>query len=134
MKTDEIGDVGIDEEPEPPSVLDEYRDLATISGSSTRVHFGAAADELDVLLSCVFTFKTCTPIEYDFSYRRDASLQSTLPALRTILANGAPPERMSAELAELLGFHQLELVEKLTARSLDAVQKVSCPFPLSTRN
>lgn len=112
-------------------MLDEYRDLATVSGSSTRVHFGAVADELDVLLSCVFTFGTYTLIEYNFSYRRDASLQSVLPALRTILASEAPPERMSAELAELLGFHRLELVEKLTARSLDAVQKV-CYLPLSS--
>ena len=52
------------------------------------------------------------------------SLQSTLPGIRKILASDVPAERASAELAELLGFNQLDLVEQAIAQRGECVQKV----------
>lgn len=55
---------------------------------------------------------------------RDATLQPTLPAIRSILAGNAPPERASAELAELVGYDRLKLVEMMMAKRTESVERV----------
>lgn len=80
-------------------------------------------DQLDSLLSCVLT-QDAYSSDSTKTDGRDPSLQPTLPALRMILAGNTPVERASTELAELLGFERLDLVEQVIERRQEAVQKV----------
>ncbi|KAL5530172.1 MUG81 [Sanghuangporus sanghuang] len=92
----------LDQELPPPSVLDRYSLPATLAVDGPAY---SHSDPLDELLS-------------------KSNMTAMLPSLHAILSSGKTDELASIELAELLGFEEIELVSELMTQRQTAASKL----------
>lgn len=129
--------IELDAESAPPSVLDVYATSAAAVANGVPFATTAPSDPVDKLLSYVDIFFSqpvilvmginwlnC-PLNYFLS---KSSLSTIFPLLRKIISSGKSDEVASVELAELVGFEEVELVTEIIAHRQAVMSKVRYIF------
>lgn len=91
----------------PDSVLDVYRQVATLGRTGSQ-----GLNALGQLTAWVNTFHEY-PVQADSPPNRKPDGHLMLDTVRSILSSGRPDDAISGELAELIGFDELDLVSDI---------------------
>lgn len=114
----------VDNEEPWPSVVDQFDTVSYVPSNGHAVEITSGVDPLDRLLSYV-TCICISSLSLIESFFRKPHMGTMLPSICSILLSDKQDEVASIELAELVGFEEIELVSEIMTNRRTAANKVT---------